>query len=146
MSDVIFVGKVISTERAPPLDVGMLVTFDVLKSWKGVDTKIVTIHTGDGSSCSGYPFWVDEPKRQYLVYATKNFSEVRVTFCGGTIQYDPPLDANRVDRDLSYLDNNFIPIELKTGHTISLNLYPLLQILGGFLAIAVAAFVLIRRI
>jgi hypothetical protein len=140
-SDVIFLGKVNSRERAPLSDVGMHVTFDVLRSWKGVDTTKVTIHTGDGSSCGSYGFRVDDPERQYLVYGTKEFSEIRVSLCGGTVN-DPSLEVNR---DLEYLEANFMPIELKTGHTMSVDIFPLLQILGGFVAVAVAAFIIIRR-
>jgi hypothetical protein len=121
----------------------MHVTFDVLRSWKGVDTKKVTIHTGDGSSCGSYGFRVDDPERQYLVYGTKDLSEIRVTLCGGTVENGPYL--NNVIGDLKYLEANFMPIELKAGHTMSVDIFPLLQILGSFLAVAAVAFVIIRR-
>ena len=140
-SDVIFVGKVTNIMEASPLDLGTIVTFDVLKAWKGVDTQKVTIHNGGCSSCGSYPLREDDPERGYLVYATKDLSGIRVTFCGGTA----PLGTLNADSDLKYLDDNFVPIEFRTGHTMSVNIFPPLQILGSFAAIAAAAFILIRR-
>lgn len=150
-SDVIFVGKVSGRESAAPLEEGTHVTFHVLKSWKGVDTKTVTIHNGDRSSCGSYPFRGDDPEREYLVFATKDFFEIRTTLCGGTIpmdRLDVDLDLNpflNIDLYLKYLDDNAMPIELKAGHTESVNIIPPLQILGGFVVVAVAAFILIKR-
>ncbi|MGH9878884.1 MAG: hypothetical protein ACRD5H_14730 [Nitrososphaerales archaeon] len=151
-SDVIFLGRISSREEAPPPEVGSHITFEVLRSWKGVDTEKVTIHNGDGSSCGAFPFRLDNPEHeQYLVYATNDFSEIRVTLCGGTIpryasgvdlELNPLLNA---DLYLKYLDDNFKPIELEEGHTRSVSIVPPLEILGGLLAVAAAAFIVIRR-
>lgn len=151
MSDVIFLGRVMSVESAPLLEVGSTVTFSVVQSWKGVDTRFVTIHTGDGTSCGSYPFRADDPDREYLVFASKSFYEIRVTLCGGTIASD----ASGADPDmnslfhigtyLDYFENNFEEIELTSGHTSSVSLVPALQILASFTALAVAAFIITSR-
>src|SRR5437867_2398758 len=77
-SDVIFLGKIARYT-------GGFVTFDVIKSWKGVDTRQITIRNGGVSACDSYPFSQSEPDRQYIVYAKKNLLEIHVTPCGGTI-------------------------------------------------------------
>ncbi len=144
-SDVIFLGKVINVAREMPLEKGSHVTFAVSKAWKGVDTTTVTIHTGDGSSCGSYPFSAQDFYQEHLVYGTRDFSEIRVSLCGGTIPTFPNEPSLNVSRDLGYLDKNFEPIELKVGHIRSADIFPSLQILGGLVTVAIAAFLVIRR-
>lgn len=150
-SDVIFLGRVISKVEARAPEVGSYVTFDVLKSWKGVDTKTVTIHTGDGSSCGSFPFRLDDPERlEFLVYGTQNFGEIFVTLCGGTISRNlQGVDFNsnpymNVDLSIEYLDNTLSPASLRQGHTWTGSVIFPLQILGCLFVAAGAAFAIIR--
>jgi hypothetical protein len=139
LSDVIFVGRATNIDRNQPFDQAANVTFNVSKSWKGVDTKLVTIRTGDGTSCSSYHF---EQDREYLVYGTRDLSSVDVTFCGGSasIDYSP-----FVSRDLTFLENNYTPLELEVGHIRSINLFPIITILGSLVAVSTAAFIILKR-
>jgi hypothetical protein len=150
-ADVIFVGKVAAIEQKSQLGQEKYVTFDVLKSWKGVNTETVTIRNGDDSSCGSYPLNRAEAESQYLVYANHEYSEIMITLCGGTI----PLDTGGIDldlnphldprRDFAYLDSSYQPIVLKPGRTPSIDVFLPIQILGAFAATAVLVFFVIRR-
>jgi hypothetical protein len=139
MSDVIFLGRVASVDGNQPLDQATHVTFNVSKSWKGVDTKVVTIRTGDGTSCGFYRFGQDH---EYLVYGTKTLSTIDVNQCGGTASIDS--DADFVNRDLQFL-SGYTPLELKAGHTMSINPIPILTVVGSLVAISLTTFVILKK-
>jgi hypothetical protein len=142
LSDVIFIGRVTSIDRNRPLDQAVHVTFDVYKSWKGVDTEVVTIRTGNGNSCGYFRF---EQGHEYLVYGDKDISSINVGLCGGTadIEYTPFV----VNRDLKFLENSHTQLELKAGYTTSVNLYPIMTIVGSLVGISAVTFVvLVKRL
>jgi hypothetical protein len=127
-SDVIFVGTVIHMDSEPRfLEHGQYVSLNVSKAWKGIDTKTVTVNAESGRFREG---------NEYLVYAERNFLAIEVTFCGGTIQTDTDL---YVGRELSFLEKNYSPLNLKEGHTMSMNPFPLLTLVGGIAGIGIAA-------
>jgi len=135
MSDVISIRRVSNTDRNPPLDEATPVSFNVPKSWKGVDTKIITIRTGDGTSCGYYRF---EQGQESLVYGAKNLSAIDITLCGGTATTD---SSPFVNLDFQFLENSYVPIELRAGYTMRINLFPIITIVGSLVAISIAAFV-----
>jgi hypothetical protein len=137
-SDAIFTGRATSIDRNTPLDEATHVTFDVSKSWKGIDTKAVTIRTGDGTGCGYYSF---KQGQEYLVYGTKQVASINVDQCGGTASFDSPF----VNLDLAFLENKHALLELKAGHTMSVNILPIMTVLGSLVAISIAAFVIIRK-
>jgi hypothetical protein len=112
------------------------ITFDVSKSWKNVNTKIVAIRTDDGTSCGSFPF---RQSQEYLVYGTKGLSSVDVTLCGGSTSIEHSTN------ELTFLENNYAPLELREGHTMSVNILSIMTIIGIFVAISIAAFAIIRR-
>ena len=127
-SDIIFVGTVIDIENEPRfLERGQYVLLNVSKSWKGVDTKTITVNAEGGRFREG---------NEFLVYADKNFLAMEVTFCGGTIRTE---SDGLADRELGYLENNHSTIELKADHTMSMNPFPLLGLIGALMGIAIAA-------
>jgi hypothetical protein len=138
-SDVIFLGRVTSVNENQPHDQAAHITFNVSKSWKGVDTEIVTIRTGDGTPCGFFRFYRNQ---EYLVYATRDISSINVSQCGGTASVD---ESPFVSRDLEFLENNHTPLELNAGRTASISLFPIVTTLASFIAISIAAFVVIRK-
>ena len=68
ISSAVFSGKVIEIKRhdqaADPLG-QVEVIFEVYKSWKGADKRIVSVFTGSNSASCGYGF---KKGRTYLVY------------------------------------------------------------------------------
>jgi hypothetical protein len=84
---------------------------------------------------------------EYLIYAkNKDFLKINVA-CGGSIWTGDPGSSNEesVARDIKYLDALYAPIALREGHTMSVNVFPPLQILGTFVGLAIMAFILISR-
>jgi hypothetical protein len=140
LSDVIFVGEVVAIDKNRPFEEGAYVTFDVSKSWKGVDAKSVTIHTGEANDpCSYYRF---EESREYLVYGTEAIFAIDTRLCSGSI----PTDSDHfVDANLEYLDSSYSPLQLKSGAITSFNPLPLTVIIGIPLAIGTAAFLILRK-
>jgi hypothetical protein len=138
-ADVIFIGTVTKIDRDVPLEHGSHVTFQVSKAWKGIDTQLVTIHNGYSqySVCGPFPLF---KQQDVLVYGGKNFFEIYLA--SGTMSAEP---SQYFERDMQYLDSLYAAVDLKAGHTTSVDIFPPLQILGSFLAVAVAAFILIRR-
>ena len=67
-ASVIFSGKVIST-GLPDKDYNIKIRFQVLRAWKGVETKEIFITTPSQDSLCGYSFRKDET---YTVYGTGN--------------------------------------------------------------------------
>lgn len=68
LSSAVFSGKVIEIKRhgrAAELFGQVEVVFEVEKSWKGVDKRIVSVFTSSGSASCGYGF---TKGRTYLVY------------------------------------------------------------------------------
>lgn len=137
-ADFIFIGTVTKAHQYAPLENGEHVTLHVTKSWKGVDTEYVTVHN-DYGFCGGFPFIEDQ---SFLVYGFKNIYEINIPFGSGSMSAE---SSSFLDRDTQYLDSHYASIELKTGHTMSVSIFPVLQILGGFTAIAMTTFVVIRR-
>jgi hypothetical protein len=128
-SDVIFVGSVVEIERSGRfLEEGHYVSLNVSKSWKGLDTKQVTLNSAGGR--------FRDIGSEHLVYADKNLLAIEVSFCGGTISTD---SESFVYRDLAFLDGQ-PSIELKNGHTISMNPFPLLGMISLIAASGAAIF------
>jgi len=121
-------------DRNPPLDEAAHVTFNVPNSWKGVDTKRVTIRTGDRTSCGFYRF---EQGQEYLAYGAKNISAIDLTLCGCTATID---SSPFVNLDLQFLENRNVPIGLMARYTMGINLFPIITTVGNLVAISVAAF------
>jgi hypothetical protein len=138
-SEVIFIGTVTQIDRGVPLEHGSHVTFLVSKAWKGIDTQLVTIHNGYSqySVCGPFPLFKNQ---EVLVYGGKDLFEIYLA--SGTMTKEP---SQYFERDVQYLDSLYSPIDLKEGHTRSVNIIPFLQILGTLLAISAVAFVLIKR-
>jgi hypothetical protein len=59
----VFVGRVLTIEDS---EYGYVVTFRVVESWKGVETREIDVLTGFGRGDCGFKF---ELKKSYLVYA-----------------------------------------------------------------------------
>jgi len=78
-STAIFVGKVIEKDGGSMIDGATHVTFDVEKSWKGVDAKTIKVHI-DSPACSTAIL----ENEDYLVYANLDLFEVRMPSCSGT--------------------------------------------------------------
>ena len=57
------------------------VTLRVDRSWKGVETRTVTVVTGTGGGDCGFPF---EEGESYLVYARGGPDELETSICGRT--------------------------------------------------------------
>jgi hypothetical protein len=143
LADVVFLGNFRHIDRDIPYEEGTHVTFEVLESWKGVDTIFVTIHTGDGSACGYFPFGDGQDySRQFLIFGTNEMGEIRVTQCGGTMPID--IGGLRVENYLQYLDANYEKITLKDGHFVSTNIAAPMPILGSLVALSVATFFIIR--
>ena len=142
-ADVIFVGTITKIDAYAPLENTRYITFDVSKSWKAVDTKSITIHNDSGQCDSmvaimGY---------EYLIYA-KNEDILKINVaCGGSIWtgYGGSSNEEHVARDIMQLDALYEPVELTQGHTVSVNIFPPLQILGTLVALGIVAFLIIRR-
>lgn len=143
-SDVVFLGRVIGLGTQPH-DVAQHVTFNVSKSWKGVDTKIVTIRTGDGiGGCQFYRF---EQGIEYLVYGVKDVASINVGLCQAPSPVDSSGSADPspfVSHDLQFLESR-TPLELNAGRTTSINIFPIMAILGSFVAISIATFVIVKK-
>ena len=90
-------------DRRSSLTEAARVATRVSRSWKGVDTKIVTNHTEDGTSRDFYRI---DQGQENLAYGAKKLSAINVTPCGDT---ESPFD----DSDLHCLENNYVPIESK---------------------------------
>ena len=84
-SAAVFSGKVIDVKKhdrsvTPFWQVEVI--FEVNKSWKGADKKIVSIFTSSGSASCGYNF---KTGRSYLVYASGNADGLlNTTICNRT--------------------------------------------------------------
>jgi len=80
-------------EGAPPGQAA--VTFNVERSWKGVEEPYVTVYTAEHTAVCGYPF---EVGRRYLVYAAQSAPGVlTTTICTRTA------DADAAPSDLAEL-------------------------------------------
>lgn len=143
ISDVVFLGRVTGVD-AQPHDVAEHVTFNISKSWKGVDTRTVTIRTGDGTGCGFYRF---EQGIEYLVYGTRDIASINVGLCEAPSPVDSSGSADPspfVSHDLQFLDSR-TPLEIRAGHTASVSISLIATILGIFAAISLAAFVVIKK-
>lgn len=76
-TSVIFSGKVISTEKAPN-EYQVSVKFQVLKSWKGVQTRETFVTTASDSAACGYNF---EKDKTYTVYGYGNGKTPNTNLC-----------------------------------------------------------------
>jgi hypothetical protein len=141
-SDAIFIGKITKIDRYHPLENTRYITFDVSRSWKGVETESITIHS-DNNECAGM---VAIMGQEYLIYA-KNKDLLKIDVgCGGSIATDGGSSNEEfVARDIKYLDTLYETVTLREGHTTSVNIFPPLQILGSFIVLAIGAFVFLRR-
>jgi hypothetical protein len=75
----IFEGTVTSFEDLGPNN--RRVTFDRVRSYKGVNSNRIILHTGDGGSDCGYTFAV---AKRYLVYAYGQEDEITTSYCTRT--------------------------------------------------------------
>lgn len=134
-SEVIFVGQILERGAA---DNEMYVTFNVSRSWKGVDTRTVTVRI-DSPGCSP-PFMAG---LEYIVYAYSNDFGSRVKACSGTVSTE---NVEYVSRDFGYLDAAYAQIELKPGHaSYASPTFLAIQILSVSAGISVATFFIISR-
>jgi|Tabmets5t2r1_1033131.scaffolds.fasta_scaffold00038_14 hypothetical protein len=119
------------------LERAMHVTFNVSKSWKGIDTELTTVH-------------IDNPARplaefgigKYLVYAYRDFFEVRMPTCSGSSWTE---NQGIIRDDIVYLDAHYEPIKIAEGHTGNVNLLPIMQIVGSLCGIAAVAYVILAQ-
>jgi hypothetical protein len=137
-------GTITRIDGQVPLENTRYITFDVAKSWKGVDTKSITIHN-DGSQCDSMVAIVGY---EYLVFAyNKDFLKINVG-CGGSVytSYPGSSNAEYVARDIKNLEEIYEPIELVEGHTASINPFPIMAFVGGAAAVGIVSFtILIKR-
>lgn len=88
-SDAVFTGRVVSvrdtvvgagTQHGPWQE--RLVTLQVDRAWKGVESSTVVVMTGMGGGDCGFPF---QPGKSYLVYANRGHDGALGTdICGRT--------------------------------------------------------------
>lgn len=142
-ADVIFVGTVKHIDRQVPLENARYFTFDVSKSWKGLDTKSITIHN-DSSQCDSIPAKVGE---EWLIFAyNKDFLKINVG-CGGALWTGYPGSSNEETfvQDVKHLEELYTPVELRTGHTMSVNPFPLIVFAAVPIVLGIAAYVILVK-
>lgn len=135
-STAIFVGRVAEKDGGSPVDYAIHVTFDVQKSWRGIDAKTVRVHLNE-PECST-PFLDNE---DYLVFAYLDRFEVKMKACSGTSWMG---NVEHLEPDISYLNEHYTPIAL-TERTNMFEEEGWLLFLGVFVGISTAAFFVIAK-
>jgi hypothetical protein len=96
-SSAVFSGKVIDIrrhDRPAELFEQLEVIFEVDKSWKGADKKIISVFTSSGSASCGYSF---KKGRTYLVYTGGNLQgRLSTSICSRTKRLNKAREDLRV--------------------------------------------------
>jgi hypothetical protein len=105
----IFEGRVTKLADEPQVEgrppAGKLVTFSLVRTWKGLENEeIITLHTSESSASCGYGFELD---KSYLVYTQGALDALTVTTCSRT---RPMADANE---DLAALGAGVTPVKIE---------------------------------
>lgn len=118
-SSFVFSGTAIEVEADSTIGdlnpLGYTVTFEVIESWKGVESSKVTVHTAADSAACGFPF---EEGKDYIVYASELEDGIQVYSCGltslladanvselgeGTTVFSKPVDRLPEESNLPYI-------------------------------------------
>ena len=136
-SDVIFVGRLVEMRDNVPFEWSPHITFDVSKSWKGIDTRLVTVHIDDIACETSF-----RPGNEYLVHAYRDSFELRMPTCSGTTWTE---NQEGIAYEIAYLDALYEPVRIIDGHTGGVNALTLIQVLGVSCGIGAVAFVMLVR-
>jgi hypothetical protein len=88
-ANTVFLGKVVNVvETSNVVDFynnesKIDVTFQVAKTWKGYNYRILTLHNQTGC-CGDYPFNQRDINREYLIYAASSNDRLSAGMCGST--------------------------------------------------------------
>ncbi len=93
MSSLIFIGKVLSIEKA---DLGYIVEFDVGSVYKGEFKDRISLYTNKDSASCGFNF---EIGNHYLVYANDYGQRLETGLCSGNLL------SNQSKDDIDFLEN-----------------------------------------
>src|SRR5690606_6740464 len=113
------------------------ITFDVSKSWKGIDTRLVTIHIDDIACETSF-----RPGDEYLVHAYRDSFELRMPTCSGTTWTE---NQEGIANEIAYLDARYEAVRIVDGHTASVNTLTIIQLLSISCGIGAVAYVMLVR-
>jgi hypothetical protein len=121
-ADVIFIGRVVEIFRITNVKIEYKYVFEVIKDYKGINTKDITIKTGSGGGDCGYRF---NDGDIYLVYAYGD-SEYTTSICTRTKHIsNAALDLKFLDKIPGSLESTAIIGKLSLYVNNELSLYDL---------------------
>jgi hypothetical protein len=90
-SDAVFLGKIVNVvdtsnivdfyNNKSQIDV----TFQVSKTWKGSNYRVLTVHNNYTACCGDYRFGRSDINHEYLIYAVNSNNGLSVGSCGGAL-------------------------------------------------------------
>lgn len=128
-ASAVFAGEVIDiTSRPINSSRPLKVTFNVLRAWKGLDSRIVVLETANSSASCGYNF---EKDGKYLIYANGKINDLEVSLCSRTKL------LKNASSDLEDLGEGYLPLVEENNPSRIYDIILVISVIGFIIIVMV---------